>query len=64
MRPTDWSVLLARSYARHLCRKHNAASAEFIRHTREPLHPGMLFMTNLPPDAFKALPANYGETTP
>ena len=36
-RPAEWSRLLARSYARYLCRMHGAASAEIIRHTKDPI---------------------------
>ena len=41
-RPSEWSLVLARSYARYLCRANNAASAEIIRHTREPVGPDVL----------------------
>ena len=40
--PSDWSMLLARSYVRHLCREHGAASGELIRHSRMPATPGVL----------------------
>jgi hypothetical protein len=42
-RPSEWAQLLARSYARYLCRTHGAASAEIVRYTREPVAPDMLF---------------------
>ncbi len=42
-RPTELSVVLARSYARYLCRTNGAASAEIVRHTREPVAPDVLF---------------------
>jgi hypothetical protein len=41
-RPSEWSLVLAHSYARFLCRENNAASAEIIRHTREPVGPDVL----------------------
>jgi hypothetical protein len=37
--PTEWSFLLAQSYVRYLCREHGAASAELIRHVRDPIWP-------------------------
>ena len=41
--PSPWSLLLARSYARHLCRLHGAHSAELTRHSRQPVSPEMMF---------------------
>jgi hypothetical protein len=63
MRPSPWSTLLARSYVRHLCRQHGAASGELIRHTREPLAPGLLALDELPPAAFAELVSNFGEVS-
>jgi hypothetical protein len=60
-RPSDWSLLLARSYARHLCRRYGAASAELVRHTREPVLPAVLFLPEPPADAFDELISNFGE---
>lgn len=37
--PSEWSLLLAKAYARHLCREHNAVSAEIVRHSREQVLP-------------------------
>jgi hypothetical protein len=42
-RPTELSVVLAHSYARYLCRTTGAASAEIVRHSREPVAPEVLF---------------------
>jgi len=61
MRPSAWSVMLARSYVRHLCRKHGAASGELIRHTREALPPNLLTMDELPAGTFAELTSNFGE---
>ena len=60
-RPSDWSLLLARSYARHLCREHGAASAELVRHTREAILPAVLFLPEPPADALDELISNFGE---
>lgn len=61
-RPSDWSVLLARSYARYLCRQHGASSAEVVRQTKEAISPEILFMPGeAPAGAFDILTANFGE---
>lgn len=63
MRPSDWEMVLVRSYARHLCRQYGAASAEVVRRTRDPIPPALLFQ-DIPPAAFDDLVANYGEVRP
>jgi hypothetical protein len=63
-RPSEWSLLLARSYARHLCRAHGAASAEIVRHTREAIPPAVLFFDDAPPEAFEELVSTFGEVSP
>lgn len=60
-RPSDWSLLLAKSYARHLCRRHGASTAELIRHTKDPIPPAVLFMTNVRSEFFDELISNFGE---
>jgi hypothetical protein len=42
-RPSEWSLLVARSYARHLCRAHGAASAEIVRVHKDAIPPFVLF---------------------
>jgi hypothetical protein len=64
MRPSEWSLILAHSYARYLCRTHGAASAEVVRHTRPPVPPAALLGQETPPDAFQDLVANFGEMSP
>jgi hypothetical protein len=59
--PTEWSLVLVNSYARYLCRKHVAASAEVIRHSREAIAPSALVTGNPPPMAFTDLIASYGD---
>jgi hypothetical protein len=61
MRPSDWSLLLARACARHLCRAHGASSAELIRYTRVAVPPAILRGENPQPDAFEDLICNFGE---
>jgi hypothetical protein len=60
-RPNDWSMVLARSYARYLCRTHAAESVELIRHTKYPIPPAVLFMGEPPQGAFDELVANFGD---
>ena len=64
MKPTDWALLLERSYARYLCRKYNAASAEVLRHTREPVSPAVLFGNPMPPNTLEDLVTSFGEVKP
>ncbi len=59
--PAEWSLVLAQSYMRHLCKQHRAASAELVRHSREPVMPAYLFAPELPPGAFNDLVCNFGE---
>jgi hypothetical protein len=60
-RPSDWSMLLAKSYARYVVRSHNAASVELIRHTKDPVPPIVLYLGDVPPGAFDELVSSYGE---
>ena len=61
-RPSERSLLLARSYIRHLCRTNGAAKAELIRHTQEPIPPAVMFMSDqTPAGAFNELISNFGE---
>jgi hypothetical protein len=60
-RPSEWSLVLARSYVRYLCRVHGAASGELIRHTREPVLPAVLFLDEPSEAAFGELISNFGE---
>jgi hypothetical protein len=59
--PSDWSLVLAESYARHLLRDRDAVSVEVIRRTREPITPGVLFGPEPPAGAFDELVATFGE---
>jgi hypothetical protein len=52
MRPSEWSLVLADSYRRYLCRTYGAASVEIIRHHKDPIPPAVLFEENIPPGAF------------
>jgi hypothetical protein len=63
-RPSEWSLVLARSYARHLCRAHGTASAEIVRHTREAIPPAVLFFDDVPAESFEELVASFGEVAP
>jgi hypothetical protein len=61
MRPSEWALILARSYTRYLCRTHGAASGEIIRHTRESVSPAVLFGNDTPPANFNDLEASFGD---
>jgi len=63
-RPSEWSLLLAKSYARFLCRTHGAASAEVIRHTRESLSPMIWRGFNPPPESTNDFVAHFGDFKP
>jgi hypothetical protein len=60
-RPSEWSLVLARSYVRHLCREHGAESGELIRHTREAVPPAVMHLDEAPPGAFDDLVSSFGE---
>lgn len=60
-RPSEWSLLLARSYLRHLLREHDAASARLIRHTREAVMPALLYVPEPPAEVFQELLCDFGE---
>jgi hypothetical protein len=60
-RPSDAGKILAESYLRYLCRTHNAASAELIRHHRAPVMPALWVIPgNPPPDAFTEIKSHFG----
>jgi hypothetical protein len=42
-RPSERAVMLANSYCRYLCREYGAASAELVRHSRNPIGPEAMF---------------------
>lgn len=61
-RPSDLALMLAKSYARHLCRKHNAASAEIVRRHRDGVTPAFWLIPNdPPPDNFLEIKSHFGE---
>jgi hypothetical protein len=59
-RPREWTVLLAHSYLRHLCRERGAASAELTRHSRQAILPSYLIM-DAPPETFDTLASTFEE---
>jgi hypothetical protein len=60
-RPSEWSLLLAQSYGRHLCRERGAASAEIVRHWKEPIPPVVMFMDTVSADGFDEIASDFGE---
>ena len=59
-RPSEGAKALAQSYMRHLCRQHNAASAELIRHHQRAIRPEKLIV-NIEPDDFLEIRSHFGE---
>lgn len=59
-RPSDWSLLVLRSYGRRLERT-SGAEPQLLRGTFEPIPPAVLFAGNLPRGAFEELVSDYGE---
>ena len=62
--PTEWSQVLARAYSRYLCRQYGAATAEVIRHSREPILPVFMFSPEARQGAFEELVCSFGEQRP
>jgi hypothetical protein len=70
-RPSEWTLVLAKSYSRYLCRKEGAASAEVVRRTRTSVSPAVLFGTKVAPNeennpysmAFDDLAATFQEVS-
>jgi hypothetical protein len=62
-KPRDYTLLLARSYARYLCRKHGAASVQIVRYSRDPIMPALLFLPAeaIPPGTFDSLVSQFEE---
>jgi hypothetical protein len=62
-KPRDWSLILVRSYARHLCREHGAASAEIVRYSRQPVMPGLMMIPEdrVPPNTWDTLASTFEE---
>ena len=59
--PSEWSLLLARSFSRDLCRAHGVASVELVRSIKDYIPPGVMFMDGVPaPDAFDAGRVSFG----
>jgi hypothetical protein len=65
--PTDFSLLLVKSYARYLCRTYGAATAEIVRSSREPILPVILVtradegsLRVMTGRSFSTFVANYG----
>jgi hypothetical protein len=61
--PPELSMLLARSYARHLCRVHGAVSAELYRHHQSAVPPVIIPGMTLPPGALDESVSYFGEIT-
>jgi hypothetical protein len=60
-RPSEWSLLLGRSYQRYLSRHYDAAAVELIRHSKEPVLPAFMFGQGAPPGTFDEMLSSFGE---
>lgn len=61
LQPSDWSLLAARAYVRHLCRTHGAASAVLVRIHQDSIPPVVLYMDSVPAGAFAKVSSDFGE---
>jgi hypothetical protein len=61
MRPSELSLVLARSYGRYLCREHGAARVELVRRTQEALPPLILFREDLQNAPYPELLSSFGD---
>ena len=59
--PRPWSLIVARSYARYLCRDYGAASAELTRLSRQAVMPEILFAPKIEDEELKTLTTRFGE---
>jgi len=59
--PDDFTFLLARSYARFLCRTYGAAKVEIIRHHQDPIRPFVLTQENFQARQFDEIRSTFGE---
>ena len=60
LRPSEWSLLLAQSYARYLCRTYGAESVELVRYHQDTIRPDVMLWPR-PPQSFPVMKANFGE---
>lgn len=64
MGPSPVSLLLVRSYVRHLCRTYGGVKAQVLRHHQDPIPPAVLFTNeNVPAEAFDPMTTDFGEFT-
>lgn len=63
MRPAPWTMVLAKSYLRHLCHEYQAHTAELIRHSRPAVLPVYMFYQELPlqDTTFTEMIVHYGD---
>src|SRR5262249_1402471 len=63
-RPSEWSLVVGRSYLRDACRKYGADSAELVRYHREVVRPEFVYYPDasvLPPDSFVEMVTHLGD---
>jgi hypothetical protein len=59
--PSEWSLLLARSYQRFLCRHYDVAAVELVRHHKNPVLPAFMFLPEPPQGTFDELICSFGD---
>ena len=59
--PSEISFMLARTYARYLCRTHGAAKAEVLRHHQNAIRPFVLHEESASARDFAEVISNFGE---
>jgi hypothetical protein len=60
-KPREWTLLVARSYARYLMHKYDGASVELTRESRPPVPPALMFLEQAPPGTFDTLVSTFEE---
>jgi hypothetical protein len=53
--------MLCRAYTRYLCRTHDAAKVQVLRHHQDPIRPFALTEENVPARAFEEIVSDFGE---
>jgi hypothetical protein len=62
--PSPWSLLLAKSFARHGQRDALAGRVEVVRTSRAAVYPALILLETPPPGAFDELVCNFGTGNP
>jgi hypothetical protein len=63
-RPSEASLLRARSFARYLCRTYGVAKVELLRHSRNAIQPANVLRGEPIPGTFEELICSFGDLQP